>query len=172
MHDSDGQLKPIPVAEFEGEFVRNFEGKLPAIVLDMPEGYQRGMHLVMEVEVRVRNVGYIEDKKQDLTRQHIFALEEVRLKEAFDPAHRPTNVGGSSAGDAWEDRLLAFFAGETDDLDFEGEEIPERLRALLEMAFQTPVQNSETATDPWRQPDELQLELPAAAATVEEGVGF
>ena len=139
MNDSDEGLKPIPVAEFEGEFVRVMEGKLPAITLDMPEGYARGTHLILNVEARVRNVSYIEDRKGDLTRQHTFALEEVRLTDAFDPAHRPTNVGGSMSSEAdepWMTPFLAFLEGEVDELDFDGEEIPDRLRDMLKIYFE------------------------------------
>lgn len=131
----------VPIAEFEGEFVRSFEGRLPAIQLDMPEGYRRGTHLKLEVEVRVRNIGYDEQKSRskdipgDLSRIHTFALEEVKLVDAFDPANRPTNVGGNSAGDAWVDHLMEFLDGETDELNFDGEEIPERLQEMLKAYF-------------------------------------
>lgn len=135
MPDSDGHLKPMPIAEFEGEYVRTFEAKLPGITMDMAEGYMRGTHVVFEVESRVRHVGYNEDKNGDLTRVHTLTLEEVRLKEAFDPAHRPTNVGGNSAGDAWIDQLVAFLEGEENVLDFDGEQIPERLREMLKIYF-------------------------------------
>ena len=128
-------VRSIPVAEFEGEFVRAMEGKLPPLMLDMPEGYPRGTHLKMEVEVRVRNVSYLEDKRGDLTRQHTFALEEVRLVEAFDPAARPNNVGGNSAGDAWSEKLMDFLEGDVDELDFDGEEVPDRLREMLKLYF-------------------------------------
>ena len=41
----------IPVAEFEGEYVRLMIGKLPAIQLEMDYGYARGTHLKLELEV-------------------------------------------------------------------------------------------------------------------------
>lgn len=145
-------VHPIPVAEFEGEFVRAMEGKLPAITLDMPEGYPRGTHLKMEVEMRVRNVSYLEDRRGDLTRQHTFALEEVKLVAAFDPATRPNNVGGNSAGDAWVDRLVDFLDEEVDELDFDGEEVPDRLREMLKLYF-----------------DRVSNDGPASS---DEGVGF
>lgn len=134
---SDGsQNSPaIPVAEFEGELVRSFEGRLPALTLDMPEGYVRGTHLKLELEVRVRNVHYDEDKEKDLTRMHQFALEEVRLTDAFDPASRPNNVGGNLTADSWEEAFLDFVHGDTDELDFEGEEVPERLKEMLKAYF-------------------------------------
>lgn len=133
--ETDASPKAIPVAEFEGEFVRNMEAKLPALKIGMPEGYQRGTHMILEVEVRVRNVGYNEDKDGDLTRLHTLALEQIKLTDVFDPANRPTNVGGNSAGDAWVDELLSFLDGDADVLDFDGEEIPDRLREMLKLYF-------------------------------------
>lgn len=139
----------MPVMEFEGSFIRHMEGKLPALVLDMPEGYQRGTHLKMNVEVRIRHVLFNENKDGDLVRQHVFAIEDVQLTEAFDPATRPesSSVGGNSAGDDEPEdgrvmrrsarrALMAYLEGESDELDFDGEEIPERLREMLE-AYQT-----------------------------------
>lgn len=120
----------IPVAEFEGEFVRSMVGKLPAVPMDMPEGYKRGTHLVFGVEVRVRNVSYEEDKHGDLSRVHHFALEEVKLLEAFNAEHRPTNVGGSVAGDAWLPALLSYVRGDTETFEYDGEDLPDRLRVL------------------------------------------
>jgi len=127
--------EPMPVMEFEGSYVREMEGKLPQITLDMPEGYKRGTHLSMEIEVRVRNVNMHENKDGDLVRQHVFALEEIKLTDAWDPDTRPNNVGGNSAGDAWESSLMDYLNGETDELDFEGEEIPDRLHEMLQALY-------------------------------------
>ena len=96
----DARPEPILVTEFEGEYVRVMEGKLPAITLEMPEGYARGTHLKMQVEVRVRNVRYEEiprgEHKGDLVRQHIFALEEVVLTDALTAEQADPGVGGST----------------------------------------------------------------------------
>lgn len=129
------EVKSIPVAEFEGEFIRAFEAKLPAITLDMPVGYPRGTHLQLGVEVRVRYVNFPEDKHGDLVRQHTLALEEITLLDAFDPASRPSNVGGNSAGDAWIHELVSFLEGDHDTLDFDGHQIPDRLREMLKLYF-------------------------------------
>jgi hypothetical protein len=148
-----------PVMEFEGSYIRQMEGRLPSITLDMPEGYQRGTHLTMEVEVRVRHVGFNENKDGDLVRQHVFALEEVRLTDAFDPATRPNNnVGGTAAGDTWEGHLMAYLNGEADELDFEGEPIPDRLHEMLKALYTKQASDSiaSTPTD----------------APVDDGVGF
>lgn len=95
--------KPIPVAEFEGSFVRTMEGKLPAMTLDMPEGYARGTHLKMLVEVRVRNVRYEEDKSGELKRQHVFALEEIQLLGAYTAEEVDPGVGGNASAAAQDD---------------------------------------------------------------------
>lgn len=100
MSEDKVPAKAIPVAEFEGDFVRNMEGKLPAITMDMPEGYKRGTHLQMLVEVRVRNVLYQEDKKGELTRQHVFALEEIQLLGAYSADQMDPGVGGSASAAA------------------------------------------------------------------------
>lgn len=101
---SEEEAKGIPVAEFEGDFVRYMEGKLPAITMEMPEGYARGTHLKMMIEVRIRNVRYEEDRKGELTRQHVFALEEIQLVGAYAPEDLDPGVGGSaSAGALSED---------------------------------------------------------------------
>lgn len=131
-----------PVAEFEGEYVRTMEAKLPALTIAMPEGYKRNMHLVMQVECRVRSLDHPENKSKDhsgeLIRMHNLALEEVRLVDAFHPDARPNNVGGNASGDEnWKTRLLAFIEGEDEELEIdENDEIPERLRALL--GFEAP----------------------------------
>lgn len=126
----------VPVAEFEGEYVRTMVGKLPQLALEMPEGYKRGTHLMLGVEVRVRNVSYDEDKHGDLVRVHHFAQEDaIHLMDAWDPAQRPDNVGGSAAGDAWLQPFLEWVHGNTDVLDFGEAEVPDRLQQLLETAF-------------------------------------
>lgn len=136
MSSDEHQNIAIPVGEFEGEFIRSFEGKLPALTLDMPEGYRRGTHLKLEVEVRIRNVDFIEGKSRngergDLSRNHVFALEEIRLADAWDPATRPSNVGGNVAGSAWEEAFLDFVHGDTDELDFDGELVPQRVQDMV-----------------------------------------
>jgi len=87
---------PAP-ATFEGEFISEMEGRLPAFTIDMPEGYTRGTHLRFNVEVRVKNVRYDETRRGDLIRQHIFAIEEVALVSAFSPEQDNTGVGGSAS---------------------------------------------------------------------------
>jgi hypothetical protein len=97
------ELETLPspsmhVAQFEGEFVTEMEGRLPAIVMEMPEGYPRGTHLRMNIEVRVKNVRYEENRKGDLVRQHVFALESVQLVSAFAAEEADDSVGGTASG--------------------------------------------------------------------------
>lgn len=148
--------RPMHVLEFEGDYVREMEGRFPAQTVEMPAGYVRGMHLLFHVEARVRNVHYDENRKGDLVRVHRFAIEHVHLAETFDPNDRPNNVGGSSSGDAWRDRLVDYIEGRTNVLDFGEAEIPERLYQMLERGVQ-PIQMPE-------QPKELEA--------VDEGAGF
>lgn len=98
------EVKAIPVAQMDGEFIRVMEGKLPAITLEMAEGYPRNTHLKLEVEVRVRGFHYDEisrgPQKGDLVRQHLFALEEVKLIGAYAPEELDPGVGGSASAAA------------------------------------------------------------------------
>jgi hypothetical protein len=90
--------EPAQLYEFEGDVVSECEGKLPQIVLDMPEGYVRGTHLRMMVEVRVRNIRYEENRKGELVRQHVFALDSVQLVAAFPPGQASDEIVGDASG--------------------------------------------------------------------------
>lgn len=83
--------------EFEGAVVSECEGKLPQIVLDMPDGYVRGTHLRLMVEVRVRNIRYEENRKGELIRQHVFALDSVQLVAAFPPGQARDEITGDAS---------------------------------------------------------------------------
>lgn len=91
---------PPQLYEFEGAVVSECEGKLPQIVLDMPEGYVRGTHLRMMVEVRVRNIRYEENRKGELIRQHVFALDSVQLVAAFPPGEARDEIAGDATAAA------------------------------------------------------------------------
>jgi hypothetical protein len=83
---------------FEGAPVRELVGKLPAVSMEMEEGYTRGTHIRMMLEVRVRNVRYEEARGgEHMIRQHVFGLESVELVSAFDPLERRDEVGGSAS---------------------------------------------------------------------------
>lgn len=93
--------EPVHVVEHEGEYVRRMTCKLPAITLAMEEGYRRGTHLKMQVEVRVRGVHYDEigsgKDKGELVRVHTFVLEEARILGAMSDAEADPGVGGSAS---------------------------------------------------------------------------
>lgn len=164
MSDSDDRLDTGAVMEFEGEFVRVMEGRLPQITLDMPEGYRRDTHLKLELEVRVRNVNFTEvGKSHDLARVHTFALEAARLVGAFDPALTQSGVGGNASGN-WQEALLAYARGETTTVEYEGDrdELPARVQLLIEESELREAYGQPPlfVTDP--DADEDQLELPTA----------
>lgn len=94
--------EPIIIDQFEGDFIRQFEGKLPGLTMVMPEGYARNTHLKLMVEVRVRNVGYKELKSGELVRDHALVLENIELVGAFRPEDLDPGVGGSAAANADE----------------------------------------------------------------------
>lgn len=97
----DARPEPINIDTFEGEYVRFMRGKLPSIVLDMPEGFRRGTHVHLQVEARVRHVNYPEstskEHRGELVREHLFAIEEVTLIGALSAAEADPGVGGSAA---------------------------------------------------------------------------
>lgn len=104
MANPDARPEPILVGEFEGEYVRFMEGRLPAITLQMEEGWPRGTHLKLGVEVRVRGVQHDEittkEHRGDLKRVHTLALEEVRMEGVFSADEADPGVGGSAGGSA------------------------------------------------------------------------
>ncbi len=58
----------------------------------------RCTHLRLNIEVRVKSVRYEENRKGDLVRQHVFALESVQLVSSFQPEEAADDVGGSASG--------------------------------------------------------------------------
>lgn len=95
--ESTEVAKSIPVMTFEGALVTEMEGRLPSVVMDMPEGYARGTHLRLNVEVRVKSIRYEENRQGDMVRQHVFALESVQLASAFAPEDADDQIGGSAS---------------------------------------------------------------------------
>lgn len=93
----DAAVRPMYVTTFEGSIVAEMEGKLPAINLELPEGYLRGTHLRFTVEVRVKSVRHEENRHGDVVRQHMFALEAVDFVSAFPPEEIADSVGGSAS---------------------------------------------------------------------------
>ncbi len=102
-HPSEGDSVKDPTIaaiQFEGVNVVDMEGKVPAFVLDMAEGYLRGTHVRLELELRVKGVNYVEGKRGEVHRQHVFSVEAVEIKSAFDPNEAVDTVGGSAAAGA------------------------------------------------------------------------
>lgn len=83
--------------EFEGDIISDMVGKLPAMQVEMPDSYARGTVLRMQVEVRVKSVRHEENRKGDLERHHIFALESINLVSSFQPSEDRTVVTGSAS---------------------------------------------------------------------------
>lgn len=96
----------IPVAEFEGEYVREMIGKIPQITMGMDMGYARHTHLKLELEVRVGRVVVDEfrsgEKKGQLYREHTLVLEEIKLLGAYTADELDPGVGGSASVDAYK----------------------------------------------------------------------
>jgi hypothetical protein len=93
----DGPNAPVVLPVFEGESVVEIEGKLPAIIMAMDDGYARGTVLRLQVEVHVRHVRHDENSKGGLVRQHIFGLDSVELVAAFRPEQAHDDVVGSAS---------------------------------------------------------------------------
>lgn len=104
----DARPEPMIVTNFEGEYVRIHRGKLPAITLDMDEGFPRNTHLHLRVEARVRNVNHPEatdkDHKGELVREHLLVIEEVSLVGSQSAEEADPGVGGSNGSKAIEER--------------------------------------------------------------------
>lgn len=88
------------VEQFEGSDVVEWEMKLPGATVECDRSFKRGMVIRLAVEVRVRNVGYVERKDGTLTRVHQATLEDVSVVSAFNPSDNHENVGGNLSGSA------------------------------------------------------------------------
>lgn len=73
---------------FEGEDVTNFVAQLPSAKLEAPEAYPRGTVMTLAVQVRVRSVRIDTDKHDNLTRNHILAIDDVQITDVLTPARR------------------------------------------------------------------------------------
>lgn len=101
----------MPIAEMEGEMVRLFIGKVPALNLQMEYGYARGAHLKLELDLRCRKYSVDEmpsgANKGELYREHVFEIVEANIvgvytQEEIDAADG-AGVGGSLAAGAEQD---------------------------------------------------------------------
>lgn len=87
--DTPGQIQQvtgIPVAVFEGEYIRHMIGKLPALEVAMLEGYPKNTVLDLKVRVRVRDVAFPEkriNREKVPVRYHNLAFESVQIEGAY-----------------------------------------------------------------------------------------
>lgn len=127
----------IPVAEFEGEYIRQFKGKVNLPVFEMDRGYARGTHLKIAIELRVRDVSVTEDRRGDLTREHTFALEQIELLGAYSADQMDPGVGGNAAASALPDWVGPFvkFVEDGTPMDWNEVEIPDALMEMIDAYF-------------------------------------
>lgn len=90
--------KEIPIAQFEGEYIRTMLCKIPAISIEMQAGYARGTHLKLEIELRVRHVAMNETRGGEVERVHTMAYEDVKLIGAYMADEVSVGVGGNASG--------------------------------------------------------------------------
>jgi hypothetical protein len=87
--------------DFEGEEIAEFTAQLPTVKLEAEEMYPRGTHIMVSAEYRVRSVHIEEDKKGNLTRHHVLALENLVVTGRQTPEERRAAIAAS--GDAFDE---------------------------------------------------------------------
>jgi hypothetical protein len=83
--------------EFEGDEVTDFTAMIPSLSLEADQAYPRGTYLTLKVEVRVRSVRIEEDRKGNLSRKHVLAIEDVQILERLTPDQRRALLAQASA---------------------------------------------------------------------------
>lgn len=83
--------------EFEGDVVSDMVGKLPAMSVELGESYARGTVLRLNVEVHVKSVRLEENRKGELERHHVFALDDISLVATFKPEEDRSAISGSAS---------------------------------------------------------------------------
>lgn len=83
--------------EFEGDEISEFHATLPSTKLEAPEAYPRGTYMTLKVEVRVRSVRVEEDRKSNLSRNHVLSIESVSIEEILTPAQRKALLEAAAA---------------------------------------------------------------------------
>jgi hypothetical protein len=74
--------------EFEGDEVTDFAVQLPSTTIEASDAYTRGTLMNLNVQVRVKSVRLEEDRKGNLVRKHILAIEDVSVMDVLTPAQR------------------------------------------------------------------------------------
>ena len=85
--------------QFEGTSVVDHQAKLPSITVDC-DYYPAGTVLRLAVEVRVKGVGYEEDKEGNFIRQHKLGIQDIEVVSSYNPAEAQDQVGGALASGA------------------------------------------------------------------------
>lgn len=88
------------VEQFEGSDVVDWEVKLPGATVECDRSFKRGSIVRMAVEVRIKGVGYLENKEGKLIRTHAAVIEDVSFISSYDPSENRENVGGNLSGSA------------------------------------------------------------------------
>lgn len=83
--------------DFEGDEVSNFTAQIPAASLDASQAYPRGTLLTLNLQVRVKSVRLEEDRKGNLTRKHVLALEDASIMDVLTPAQRKALIEAAEA---------------------------------------------------------------------------
>lgn len=91
------------VNEFEGDTISKIEVRIPATVVVVDESHLRGTHLRANVELRVKNVYYVEGGKGDLVRAEVVAVEWVQFQSSFAADQIQDDIGGSATAYAEQD---------------------------------------------------------------------
>lgn len=85
------------MAEFEGDEVSDFTAQIPSMTLETDQAYPRGTYLTLQVEVRVRSIRIDEDRKGNLSRKHVLAIEDVKILERLTPEQRRAFLAQATA---------------------------------------------------------------------------
>lgn len=93
--------------EFEGDEVTDFTAQLPSASLEAPAAYPRGTLLNLSVQVRVKSVRLEEDRKGNLSRKHILALEDVSILDVLTPAQRKALIEAAEQAAEQQDNTIS-----------------------------------------------------------------
>lgn len=83
---------------FEGSDVVDWEVRFPSAVVETDRSFKRGSVIRLAVDVRVKNVSYVENRDGNLVRVHHVVMDDIEVVSTFAPGESRENVGGSLAG--------------------------------------------------------------------------
>lgn len=87
MTDTDEQ-KITDSYSFEGDAITGFMAQIPSTRMQVDEQWPRGSVLNMNLTLRVRSVKIEEDRKGNLIRHHLLAVDEAQVRSVLTPAQR------------------------------------------------------------------------------------